>query len=100
MDKFLNLLGMARRAGKLCMGHDSGIDSIVKNRAQLCIISSSASDRLKKEFTHACNYQGKNIAIINAHYDMGELSNAIGSKASVVTVTDEGFAKKLVELYG
>ena len=94
-DKFLNLLGMARRGGKLSLGHDAAISSIVKNKAKLCIISSEASERLKKEMSHACSFEDKNIPILITKYETLELSKAIGSKAAVITVDDEGFAKTL-----
>lgn len=98
-DKFLNLLGMARRGGKLSLGHDAAIGSIVKNKAKLCIISSEGSERLKREMTHACNFEDKNIPVLITKYSTLELSKAIGSKAAVVTVDDEGFAKALFERY-
>lgn len=98
-DKFLSLLGMARRSGKLSLGHDAAISSIVKNRAKLCVISCEGSDRLKNEMSHACTFEGKNISILITKYKTAELSNAVGSKAAVMTVDDEGFAKALNERY-
>ena len=98
-DRFLNLLGMARRGGKLSLGHDAAISSIVKNKAKLCIISSEGSDRLKREMLHACNFENKNIPVIITKYETLTLSKAIGSKAAVMTVDDEGFAKALQEKY-
>ena len=94
-DKFLNLLGMARRGGKLSLGHDAAISSIVKNKAKLCIMSSEGSDRLKKEMAHACSFENKNIPVLITKYETLTLSKAIGSKAAVMTVDDEGFAKTL-----
>ena len=90
---------MARRGGKLSLGHDAAISSIVKSSAKLCIISSEGSDRLKKEMTHACNFEDKNIPVLITKYTTLELSKAIGSKAAVITVNDEGFAKALQEKY-
>lgn len=98
-DKFLSLLGMARKSGKLCPGHDAAISSIVKNQAKICIISYEGSERLKKEMNHACSYDGKNIPLLIVNYTVPELSAAIGSKAAVITVTDEGFAKALGKRY-
>ncbi len=98
-DKFLSLLGMARRSGNLCLGHDAAVSSIVKNKAQLCIVSHEGSDRLKKEMAHACSFEEKNIPVIIVSYEITELSKAIGSKAAVITVTDEGFAKALIKRY-
>lgn len=98
-DKFLSLLGMARRSGNLCLGHDAAVSSVVKNKARLCVISSEGSERLKREMTHACSFEGKSIPVITVGYKITELSKAIGSKAAVLTVTDEGFAAALIKRY-
>lgn len=98
-DKFLSLLGMARRAGKLSLGHDAAIASIVKNSAKLCIMSKEGSERLQKEMRHACTFENKNIPLLITTYTTMELSSAIGSKAAVITVDDEGFMKALEEKY-
>ena len=98
-DKFLSLLGMARKSGKLCPGHDAAVSSIVKNQAKICIISREGSERLKKEMNHACTFEGKSIPLLIVNYTLSDLSAAIGSKAAVITVTDEGFAKALEKRY-
>ena len=98
-DKFLSLLGMARRSGRVSLGHDAVIGSIIRNKAKLCILSNEASQRLQNEITHACTYENKNIPVIITKYDTLTLSSAIGSKAAVVSVDDEGFAKALQSKY-
>lgn len=98
-DKFLSLLGMARRSGRVSLGHDAVIGSIVRNKAKLCILSEEASQRLQKEISHACTYENKNIPLIITDYTLLELSSAVGSKAAVISVDDEGFAKALTEKY-
>ena len=90
---------MARRSGNLCLGHDAAISSVVKNKARLCIVSAEGSERLRKEMNHACSFENKSIPVIIADYTITELSKAIGSKAAVLTVTDEGFASALVKRY-
>ncbi len=98
-DKFLSLLGMARRSGKLSTGHDAVISSVVKSKARLVILSSEGSDRLKNEISHACSYGGKNIPVLFTDYTTGELSKAIGIKAAVISLDDEGFAKAAADKY-
>ncbi|MBE6775654.1 MAG: hypothetical protein E7543_05625 [Ruminococcaceae bacterium] len=98
-DRFLSLLGMARRSGKLSTGHDAVISSVVKNKAKLVILSSEGSDRLKREITHACSYGGKNIPVLFTDYTTGELSKAIGIKAAVISLDDEGFGKAAADKY-
>ena len=96
-DKFLSLLGMARRAGRVSLGHDAVIGSIVRNKAKLCVMSKEASERLQKEIRHACTYENKDIPIIITEYTLLELSSAVGSKAAVISVDDEGFANALMK---
>lgn len=98
-DKFLSLLGMARRSGRVSLGHDAVINSIVRSRARLCVMSKEASERLQKEIKHACTYENKNIPVIVTDYSLMELSSAVGSKAAVISVDDEGFAKALTAKY-
>ncbi len=98
-DKFLSLLGIARRSGRVSLGHDAVINSIVRSRAKLCVMSKEASERLQKEIKHACTYENKNIPVIVTDYSLMELSSAVGSKAAVISVDDEGFAKALTAKY-
>lgn len=98
-NKILPLLGLARRAGRVSLGHDAAVSSIVKNKAKLCVLSSDASERLKNEFLHATSYENKSIPLIVLYEDMLSLGNAVGSKCRVLTVDDEGFANKILSLY-
>lgn len=98
-DKFLSLLGMARRSGRVSLGHDAVIGSIVRNKAKLCVMSAEASERLQREIQHACSYENKNIPLIITKYSLLELSSAVGSKVAVISVDDEGFAKALEKKY-
>lgn len=97
-DKTLSLLGIARRAGKISCGHDAAVQSIVKNSAKLCLCCENASERLKKEMKHSCEYENKNIPFFEMKYQTETLSKAIGTKAAVITIDDEGFAKRLCSL--
>lgn len=97
-DRLLGLLGLARRAQMLSIGHDAAQEAIIKNKAKLCFVCSNGSQRLKEKFSHACSWGGKSIKYIELELLSDSLSKAIGSKAAVITVNDEGFAKKAVEL--
>ena len=90
---------MARRSGKLSLGHDAVISSIVKNNAKLVILSSEGSERLRREIAHACSYGGKSIPYTVTSYTTAELSAAVGSKAAVMSLDDEGFAKAAQDKY-
>ena len=48
--KWLSMLGLARRAGKLAMGHDLALQSVRDGKAQLVLTARNASPRLVREF--------------------------------------------------
>lgn len=97
-DKLFSLLGFARRAGKVSLGHDAVISSIVHNKAKLCIVSEDASQRLKNELEHACNYDNKAIPYFELPVSKDLISKAVGQKMSTLTVDDEGFATAIIKL--
>lgn len=97
-EKIFSLLGFARKAGKISLGHDAVISSIVHNKAKLCIVSEDGSDRLKKELEHACNYDNKAIPYYEIPCNGAVLSKAVGQKMTTLTVDDEGFASAILKL--
>ena len=99
-DKFLNMLGLARRAGKLSPGHDASFESIQKGKAYACFLCCDASDRLKEEFDRTTKFEGRNIPLIQTEYSKSDLHAATGKEAAVFTINDEGFANTLIKLLG
>lgn len=97
-DKILNSLGLCKKAGLLSVGHDASFESIGKGKAKLCLLSADASQRLKSEFEATVVYNGRNVPLINTDYTMEEICKATGSKAAVLTINNQGFAKKILEL--
>ncbi|MBR3988482.1 MAG: ribosomal L7Ae/L30e/S12e/Gadd45 family protein [Clostridia bacterium] len=93
-DKFLNFLGLCRRAGKMKIGCDTVIESVELKNAKLVLMASDISENTKKKVISALN--GINCEILN--YNKDELSFALGKTCAVLSVEDEGFAKKLSEL--
>ncbi|MBQ6936823.1 MAG: ribosomal L7Ae/L30e/S12e/Gadd45 family protein [Clostridia bacterium] len=99
MKDIMNFLGLSRRAGKLNIGHDSVIESIVKNKSELLILSSDASERLKNEIKHAATYGNRNIPVIESDFSMEDYYNGIGKKSAVFSVTDKSFKEKLETMF-
>ena len=96
----MSFLGLCRKAGKLCCGHDVVKESIVKSKAELVFLSVDASERLEREITHACTYNGKNITVIRTAFSMADFAEGIGKGSGVFSLTDSGFAKKLYQQFG
>ena len=96
--KFLSLLGMCRRAGKLSCGHDGAIGSVRGKSAKLCLLSSDSSERLRKEIEREANFEDRNIPVIILFSTMEDIRRATGLKSAVLSVNDEGFAKTMLGL--
>lgn len=90
---FFNCLGLCRRAGLISWGHDSCADAVKKHKAKMILVSSDASDRIKKEFFKLS--KGENTDIIFLSETMKEMNDHLGVLAGVFTVNDEGFYKLL-----
>jgi ribosomal protein L7Ae-like RNA K-turn-binding protein len=97
-DKTLSMLGLARRAGKLSMGHDMAQQAIKKGKAKVLIICKDASPRLIKEFEKTIDLNKKNIPIYNVDITMNEIHFSTGYKAGVITIDDENFSTKIISL--
>ena len=96
-SKALNMLGMARRANRLSLGHDATADSLNSGAAELVLTCADASDRLCGEFEKACSEKG--VTYLRTKYTMNETGAATGAKlTAVLSVNDKGFAVRITEL--
>ncbi|MDR0300383.1 MAG: YlxQ-related RNA-binding protein [Streptococcaceae bacterium] len=94
-DKVLNLLGLAKRAGKITTGEELVIKTIQRQTAKFIFLANDASQNLNKKIIDKSNtYQIKT----STKYSQEELTKAIGSERKVLAVMDEGFAKKMENL--
>lgn len=95
-DRTLNMLGMARRANKVSLGHDATLDSLKNGEAKLILTSSDASERLCEEFGSACK---NGTAYLRLKYTMNETGASMGAKTTaVLSINDKGFADRIQEL--
>lgn len=92
------MLGLARRAGKLSMGHDMVAKSLFSGNAKLLIFASDSSDRIYKEFEHLISKKNIKVKVQKPDITMNEIHFACGYKAGVITVDDMNFANKIVSL--
>ena len=97
-QQLLSLLGLARRAGKLALGHDPGVEAIRAGEAALLL---GAADLSPKTWKDLC-FEGDRAGVPARRLGAGieEISRAIGAKKTgALTVTDPGFARKLLGLW-
>lgn len=97
-NKFLFMLGLCRRAGKLIMGTDLVTKSLPSKKTYLVIYTSDASDNTKKRVTDKCSYYG--VTAIMTDFASDVIGDAIGKSGTVCTlgITDINFASELKSL--
>lgn len=91
MNKTLSVMGIARRAGKLVIGHDAVMLSVRNMKAKTVILTEDASPRHKREL-EAASFEGK-IVILSATMD--EAGFATGKKSCIFAIEDTGFVKAI-----
>jgi ribosomal protein L7Ae-like RNA K-turn-binding protein len=94
-QKALNLLGLAKRAGKIITGEELVVKSIQNGKANLVILANDASSNLIKKITDKSTFYEVSVS---QHFTVNELSQAIGQNRKVVALADSGFAKKMESL--
>lgn len=95
-NKVLGLLGLSAKAGKVCFGRDACIDLIEKNKVELIIVATDASERTKRNIEFICNNNNINICFYGT---IDELSRAIGkNNKAVIGIKEENFAKQIEKI--
>ena len=97
-NKVLSMLGLARRAGKLSMGHDTALSAVLDYKAQMIIFAGDTSERLRKEFEVLMQKKKISIPVFVLDITISEIHYSCGYKAGVITVNDENFSKKIISL--
>ena len=92
-NKFLRLLGIAAKAGKLTYG-GSLVRAKIQGRQKpsLVIISSDSSDNTQKRIKNCCSYYKCKFIVVSESSDtLGAKTGREGS-ISCIAVNDDGFA--------
>ena len=95
-SKFLGLLGLCTKAGKICFGRDACIDLVEKNKIKLIIVAVDASDRTKKDIKFICDNNNTKICFYGT---IENLSKAIGkSNKAIIGIKEENFARQIEKI--
>ena len=91
--KILNMLGLARRAGRVASGGFQTENAVKSGKAYLVIIAKDASENTRKMFRDKCRYYQVPICEFATREVLG---HAIGEQMRVcAAVTDEQFARTI-----
>lgn len=94
--KWISLLTISRKAGKLIMGFDPAKEEVLAGRAKGVFLTADASEKTKKEVRFFCTQA--DVPVRETCFTMGDIQQAVGRKAGVLAVCDKGFADRLMEL--
>ena len=95
--KFLNFLGIIRKAGQLQLGYEKASTALQSRTARAAVIARDVSDRVRG---HMIRYGAEaGIPVLTPNVTSEELSSAVGQKAGAAAVCDKRLANKLIEIY-
>ena len=89
-------MGLARKAGKLAMGNDAAEEAMVQGETRLLILAGDLAPRTRRNISRAAEDAG--VTVADTPLTMDEISWAIGRRTGILSVNDEGFAKKMEAL--
>ena len=95
IDKALNMISIAMKAGKLVSGEFACEQAIKDGSGTLCIVACDASDNTKKSFSNSCSFYEVNYVEYGTKESLG---HAIGKeyRASIV-VCDENLSLSILD---
>lgn len=97
-DRFLGLLGLAKRAGRTVTGAPLIFTAMRSKRPPcLVLVAEDASDGARKKIRTKCEFY--KIPLLNTTYTKEALAHAVGScgEVAAVAVTDPGLAGELLK---
>ncbi|MDD4000002.1 MAG: ribosomal L7Ae/L30e/S12e/Gadd45 family protein [Bacilli bacterium] len=93
MNKGLNIIGLAYKAGKLVTGEDRVLRSLKKGKLHLVLVAKDASPKTIDKFSKKGFYYKTPL---NLDYTCDELSHSIGKPmVKILAITDKGFFEAL-----
>jgi ribosomal protein L7Ae-like RNA K-turn-binding protein len=96
-DRLLQLLGIARRAGKLTFGLDASVKTILEGESQLILVASDASPRTILSIQRVC--EENKVDLIKLEYTMEQLGASIGrGSVAAAAILGSSFTEKIKEI--
>lgn len=92
-NKLLSLLGLARRAGMLSLGHDPAIEAMQNRRTELVLVACDLSKRTLKGVCAVA--EQTQTTLLSLRETIEEVTAALGRRVGVIAVNDAGFANKM-----
>ncbi len=96
MDNILNLLGMAKKAGRLEIGEEPVGAAARARKAKVLILAADAAENTVRRAKHFGEIG--NVALLHTPYTKVELGDCVGrTSCAMMALTDPGFAASFAE---
>jgi len=95
-ERIYSFLGLAKKAGKLFSGDDTCERLIKSKKARLTIIAVDSSPNTSKKFTDKSYAVGIPLKVFGTKELLGRYTGK--EIRAVLVITDEGFAKRIIEM--
>lgn len=94
-NKISALLGFSRKSGALKLGTEATRESVLRRRAKLVLLANDISPKSVKEIRFICDKNNIKAEILPMTIE--EISAAIGRRAGILAIEDEGFASAILK---
>ncbi len=91
-DPVLSRLGIARRANLLAVGTEAVKTALQKRKAHLVVLAQDISAKSEKELRYLA---AGRVPVLRLEAQLEEVGAAIGVRAGILAVTDEGMARAI-----
>ena len=94
-EKFLSMLGLSRRAGKVVIGTPLVTGLLPGGKVKIVFYTSDASENTKKRITDKCKFYNVNCVMLNIPSDRIGKMVGMSTPVCVIGVADDNFSKQL-----
>ena len=95
MDQALQMIGMAKKAGKTAEGEYLCEDAVRREKSKLIIIATDISEKSRERIVNSCKFHKIDYIDYSDSENLGRITG--NEKRVVVSINDEGFAKAIVD---
>lgn len=95
-NKVLTLLGFAAKAGKLSYGYEATVGAVKAGKSKLVLIAEDISPKSLKETVYFADKYSVKYIVLNG-IDIKTVSDAVGRKCGILSVSDQGFAEGITK---